>query len=174
MDRSRRAPFLPLRSPRAFGKWDQKAPSARHHRFSFSVSSSVFESHRHSDWHVSLEVLLCQPSLLSPDLIMEFQCRRCLHQLSEVREVRISEACGPPEYDRLEAWRGESTHGFSSFSETLSCILRISNNVFRHLVLQRISLTLQIYEPSNELHLFCPDVFILEINDGEEHNTTEP
>ena len=37
---------------------------------------------------------------------------------------------------------GESTQGLSSFSETLSCILRISNKVFGHLVLQRISLTL--------------------------------
>ena len=69
---------------------------------------------------------------------------------------------------------GESTHGLSSFSERLSCILRISNKEFRHLVLQTISLALQIYEPSKELHIFCPDVFILEINDGEGHNTTEP
>ena len=37
---------------------------------------------------------------------------------------------------------GEITQGLSSFSETLSCILRISNKVFGHLVLQRISLTL--------------------------------
>ena len=48
---------------------------------------------------------------------------------------------------------GESTHGLSSFSERLSCILRISNKVFGHFVLQTISLTLQIYEPSKELHL---------------------
>ena len=35
---------------------------------------------------------------ISPDLIMEFQGRRCVHshQLSEVREVRISEACCRP------------------------------------------------------------------------------
>ena len=174
MDRSRRAPFLPLRSPRAFGKWDQKRAVCSASSFTFlrflvcfwvPSSFSLARFFRGSPLSSKSTITGLNNGISRSEMCSPAFWSSRSKNFRSVRSTRIwptrSLARGRARM-ALAAFPKHS-RAFSEFPTKCSVISSCKRFLWR-------------CKSTNHRKscIFCPDVFILEINAGEGHNTTEP